>query len=249
MLCCVVFVTFKIVLPILTKHEKTLIMPNILGLDQDEAEKILEENQLNYKVIDNKNYTFSYPAGTVVEQNPIANSVIKHGRTVYVKKNPDHPPYVKVPKLIDKSVRNVYSIVNSIGVKIGKIFYVTDIADNVIINAFIGSKTLQDNEKIPLGSTIDLVVGVNNLETEIPSFIGLNENEIELRLLEQKLKLGKIKYLQNYTEGLGIVVGQSDIAKHVKCGTVINIEIDSKKEEIKEENTDDEEENDDFDGE
>ena len=229
-LCFVLFFTFNILLPILTKHNKTLTMPNILGLYPEEAENILNENKLNYKILPNNIYTLTYPANSIIEQNPIPESIIKHGRTIYIKVNPPQPPCVKIPRLVDKSIRNVYSIVESLGVSIGKIFYVTDIADNVIINSYIGSKILQDDEEIPLGSVIDLVVGVNNLETEIPDFTGLDEHEIELRLLENKLKLGKIIYrnLENDCCEHGIVVKQSKISERVRCGTVIDIEIEEK---------------------
>jgi beta-lactam-binding protein with PASTA domain len=209
-------------------------MPNILGLYPEEAEIVLKENNLHYKILPNNIYTLTYPANSIIEQNPISESVIKPGRTIYIKKNPPQPHCVKVPRLIDKSIRNVYSIVKSIGVKIGKIFYVKDIADNVIINAHIGAKFLQDDEEVPLGTVIDLVVGVNNLETEIPSFIGIDEHEIELRLFEKKLKLGKLTYRDSKNYEHGIVVNQSKIFEHVRCGTVINIEIGEKEKPKKE---------------
>jgi beta-lactam-binding protein with PASTA domain len=237
-LCFLAFFTFKVILPIVTKHNETLVMPDILGLYPEDVKSILKENNLNFKIIENNIYTLSYPANSIIEQNPIPDSIIKYGRTVYVKLNPPHPPLIKIPRLIDKSIRNVYSILQSLGIQIGKILYVTDIADNVIINAYTNSQPLHDNEEIPLGSVVDLVVGVNKLETEIPDFSGINGAEIELRLLENKLKLGTIKFLNSDSVNFekGIVIEQSQKNKYVHCGTAIDIVLDEPKiEEPKEE--------------
>lgn len=240
-LCFLLFCTFKIILPISTKHNKTLIMPDILGLDPEDVKSILKENNLNFKILENNIYTLSYPANSIIEQNPIPDSIIKSGRTVYVKLNPPQPPLIKIPRLIDKSIRNVYSILKSLGIKIGKIYYTTDIADNVIINAYINSKALKNDEEIPLGSVIDFVVGVNKLETEIPDFSGINGDEIELRLLENKLKLGKIKFLDsdNINYENGVVIKQSRKNEYVRCGTVIDIVLAEPKREEEEENVED----------
>lgn len=237
-LCFLAFFTFKVILPIVTKHNETLVMPDILGLYPEDVKSILKENNLNFKIIENNIYTLSYPANSIIEQNPIPDSIIKYGRTVYVKLNPPHPPLIKIPRLIDKSIRNVYSILQSLGIQIGKILYVTDIADNVIINAYTNSQPLHDNEEIPLGSVVDLVVGVNKLETEIPDFSGINGAEIELRLLENKLKLGTIKFLNSDSVNFekGLVIEQSQKNKYVRCGTAIDIVLDEPKiEEPKEE--------------
>lgn len=247
-LCFVIFFTFKILLPITTKHNQTLIMPNILGLYIDDAKNTLDRNKLNYKILENNLYTFSYPANSIIEQNPISDSVVKTGRTVYLKINPPQPPLVKIPRLIDKSIRNVYSITQSLGVKIGKIFYVTDIADNVIINAYIDSKELKDDQEVALETVIDLVVGVNKLETEIPNFTGTNGSEIELRLLENKLKLGNISFIDsdNVDFENGIVIKQSREKGYVRCGTIVDIVLEKKekpKVEEQEEITESTEEN------
>ena len=80
-LCFLAFFTFKIILPITTKHNETLIMPDILGLYPEDVKSILKENNLNFKIIENNIYTLSYPANSIIEQNPITDRTIQYGRT------------------------------------------------------------------------------------------------------------------------------------------------------------------------
>ncbi len=233
-----IFFVFQIFLPLLTNHNKTLIMPNILGLYIHEAEEILKKNNLRYKVVENNLFTLTQPTSAIIEQNPIPDSIIKPGRTVYIKLNPSSLPLIAIPRLEDQSIRNVYSIINSLGFKLGTISYITDIADNVIIHAYLDDKKLQADEKIPIGSSIDLLVGVNKLETEIPNFYGVPEQEIELRLLENKLQLGNVSVEEGSEENFEnrIVVRQSRIYRFVQCGTKIDIELgQAAKDEDKEE--------------
>ncbi|MBR4582978.1 MAG: PASTA domain-containing protein, partial [Bacteroidales bacterium] len=69
-----------------TRHGEAVTVPTVVGLDANEAIAMLEEEGFNYEVVDTL-FIDSLPKGVVVEQNPAKESLVKHGRTVYMKVN------------------------------------------------------------------------------------------------------------------------------------------------------------------
>ena len=69
-----------------TRHGESVTVPTVVGMDADEAIAMLKDEDFNYEVIDTL-LIDSLPKGVVVEQNPPKESLVKHGRTVYMKIN------------------------------------------------------------------------------------------------------------------------------------------------------------------
>ncbi len=70
-----------ILMPILTKRQKVVIMPEVVGLTENEAEDLLRKAGLE---IGEKRWAFSlqYPEGRVIAQEPRANVKVKKKRIV-----------------------------------------------------------------------------------------------------------------------------------------------------------------------
>ncbi|MEO0102381.1 MAG: PASTA domain-containing protein [candidate division WOR-3 bacterium] len=70
-----------ILMPILTKRQKVVIMPEVVGLTENEAEDLLRKAGLE---IGEKRWAFSlqYPEGRIIAQEPRANVKVKKKRIV-----------------------------------------------------------------------------------------------------------------------------------------------------------------------
>ena len=66
-----------------THHGEEVVVPTITGLYVEEAQILAGNEGLTIQVIDST-YSKKEPLGTIVEQNPRAESNAKRGRTVYV---------------------------------------------------------------------------------------------------------------------------------------------------------------------
>ena len=86
-----------------TKHGKEITVPDINGLYIEEAKITLSAEGLLLEVIDST-YSNKAPLGTIVEQNPIANSKVKEGRTIYVIQNARMRRPVVMPPMRDISL-------------------------------------------------------------------------------------------------------------------------------------------------
>jgi len=132
-----------------------------------------------------------------MQQLPKAEAMVKNNRTIYLTLNTDQLPEVGMPDLVDGSIRNAYMILKSIGLLLGKITYVPDIAHNAILEQRYKGNIIKPGTPIAMGQKVDLYVGINtskNNMTIVPNLCGITLEEAEIILLIANLKLGKVNY-------------------------------------------------------
>ena len=64
-------------LNITTNHNNYISVPDLKGIEINEVEKILYENDLKYEISDSTFFNPDFPKYSVLEQMPIANSKVK----------------------------------------------------------------------------------------------------------------------------------------------------------------------------
>ena len=102
-----------------TKHGQSVPVPVLKGLELSDATDLLDEQNFKYSI--DSIYTSLAPAGTVYEQEPEPGAAVKENRTIYLTVVSNTPPIVKLPDLIDVSLREATSILESYGIKIGQL--------------------------------------------------------------------------------------------------------------------------------
>jgi beta-lactam-binding protein with PASTA domain len=147
---------FYIYLPNITNHDRTMTVPAMEGKSIDQLDDFLAERSLRYGLQDSA-YSSKYPAHTILDQYPAAGAKVKVGREILVSVNRVSPPTVTVPNAIDGSVVNAEAVLRSNQLKRGKIIYVRGLFP-VVIEMKCEGRTLTPGERIPMGSTVDLVV-------------------------------------------------------------------------------------------
>jgi hypothetical protein len=177
-----IFLIFLGSLGILTKHNKILKIPSVTGKSMAEATKILNGQGFDVQIQDSV-YIDTIPILTVTRQVPEADASVKINRTVYLTVNRSVPPMIVMPRLVG-SFRNALMILKQFGLKLGDTSYRPDFAKNAILSQLYNGKEIKPGTKIPMGSSISLVLGsgLSNLNMGVPDLFGMTYQEAQSRL-------------------------------------------------------------------
>ncbi|MDA0194621.1 MAG: penicillin-binding protein [Bacteroidetes bacterium] len=187
---------FYVYLPISTNHGESITVPNLEGIGYDELDEFLMERDLRYEILPDSGFASDYPALSVLNQFPLPNSKVKQNRKIYITLNGLRPPMVRMPNLIDGSVKNAQLVLQSKDLKRGKITYKPDLAANAVLDQLLNGKTVEIDELIPKGSVIDLVVGdgLGRQDFEAPDLVGLHYEDAEFAVVASGLKMGYVRF-------------------------------------------------------
>ncbi len=163
-----------------TEHGETIAVPDLSGLKKENLEATLSPLNLKYAVIDSV-YDNKRPKGSIVDQTPVPGFHVKAGRTVYVTVVAMQPQRVKMPNLVDLTLRQATQRLETYGLKVGKTSYQPDIAKNVVLKQLWKGRKIHPDSLIVKGSSIELVLGdgLNDSEIPMPYFINLTPEQAE----------------------------------------------------------------------
>ena len=97
------------------------------GKSFEEAKKILAQAGLEAGIQDSVYADTARPL-QVLRQSPDVDEVVKEGRTIYLTINRLVPPQVEMPDLRGFSIKSTELYLQSVGLKLGDVSYVPDIA-------------------------------------------------------------------------------------------------------------------------
>ena len=179
-------------LPSATHHNETVTVPDLEGIHLDNIDEFLTQRNLNYEVLTDSGFTDAYDPQTVLVQYPLAGSKVKENRKIFLTLNATNPPKVKMPALVDGSVKNAQLVLESYGLQLGSIEYVPDLAQNAVLEQRYNGQKIAAGEMISKGTRIDLLVGdgLGNTLLEVPNLMGLEMEEAEVVIIGSGLKVG-----------------------------------------------------------
>ena len=146
-------------LNIYTRHGENIVVPDLSGLQADEAEAILESKKLQMVVIDSI-YKLDAVPGGIIEQAPKAGNNVKTGRHIYITIYAYSPQKISIPGLTDYSARQAISLLQSIGFNDIEIVEVPHEYSGIVLSVEYKGRPLLADEQIPAGSRLKLNVGV-----------------------------------------------------------------------------------------
>jgi beta-lactam-binding protein with PASTA domain len=167
----------------LTKHGKSIIVPNVVGKSFDEAKKILNKEGFEIEIQDSI-YIDSSVKGSVLKQIPEGDDVVKINRKIYLTINRFVPPLVEMPNLIGFSFRNAEMQLKNMGLRVGDTTFRPDFAKNSVLEQMYMGSNVAPGTKIQQGSEISLVLGdgVGDIEFAVPYLIGRTYGEAKTLL-------------------------------------------------------------------
>lgn len=178
-----------------TNHGISYPVPNLTGLTINEAVESAQANQLKIVIIDSV-YNTKYGPGTIVDQQPVANSNVKENRTISLTINSMELEKVVLPKLTDISFRQAQVLIENSGLFLENILYRPSEYHDLVLEVLQDSIEIFEGEQIIKGTNIDLVVGRSkgNLKTPLPNLTGFALNEAQITLTDSKLNEGVLIY-------------------------------------------------------
>jgi beta-lactam-binding protein with PASTA domain len=179
-------------LGIITKHGNEITVPDLTGLKMEDLSSYLGERHLEYMIIDSV-YNSKGKKGTVIGQDPYPNSKVKSGRKIYVTIIAKLPEHTTMPDLKDLSLRQSMAMLETYGLKVGRLQYTPDIAKNAVLKQTFRGKPIEPGTTLEKGSVIDLTLGrgEKSEKTSIPFLLGLSHNDAVKLINEYSLNVGE----------------------------------------------------------
>lgn len=152
-----VFITFRWI-DSYTEHGIAIQVPNITGMQEEEAIRKLEQHNL-VGIVSDHIYIKGVPVGEIISQRPAQHAKVKRGRKIYLTVSSGHQPMIAVPDIADNSsLRQAESRLRAAGFRLtphdtidGELDWVYGIRYN--------GRELQGEEQVPEGSELTLIIG------------------------------------------------------------------------------------------
>ncbi|MBI4946059.1 MAG: PASTA domain-containing protein [Bacteroidetes bacterium] len=188
----ILWVSFKS-LNIFTHHGIAITVPDFSNIKTEDIGKFIADKQLRFEVVDSV-FDSKVAAGVVIKQDPEKNSSVKQKRIIYLTVSAKMPPLVKMPNLVDASMRQALALIESYGLKAGKREYRADPCVNCVLAQIIKGKKVEAGTMIPKGSIIDVVIGKGEGDEKIniPCMIGLPHKDALDKIAENGLSQGAV---------------------------------------------------------
>lgn len=223
---CVLFIAIYFGLKNYTKHGDAQHVPVVKGLHISEAIKVLKKSHLEVQV--DSIYQMDAVPGTVIDQDPDPQSLVKTGRTIYLTIITQEAPEIAFPDIIDKTLIEARAIINNHSLRIGDTTYISDIARDVVLEVKFAGQPLSPGRMIRKGSKVELVLGNGRgaNEVDVPNLSGLTLSEASFALQGLGLNVGNVNYTGPILDSLAAkVIAQAPdtSSSFVSIGTAIDL--------------------------
>lgn len=191
----VIMISVFIWLRVYTHHGQTITVPNLSGLTAEEVEDVTNSRRLRFEVVDSV-FSTEMPRGTILKQNPRANSKVKKNRKIFLTMNAVNPEMVSMPRLVGLSIRQARLALQNAGLNLGDIAYRPDYAINNVLQQMHGGSVINEGTVVTKGTVIDLVLGMgpSNETTRVPDLIGVALEAAADMIADFYLNFGAITY-------------------------------------------------------
>ena len=177
-------------LNVYTRHGQVYEMPDFSGLTTQQVQQKYGHDY-NFILIDSI-YSKTQEPGSIVQQDPLPGSKVKHGRNVYYIIVAKTPERTTMPNLNNLSLRQAIVLLESSGLEVKELEYVDHFARNAICEQRYDGVIIKPGTELIKGSKITLYVGLgpDRKETRLPALYGIPAAEVKRTLNMAGLNLG-----------------------------------------------------------
>lgn len=188
-LAVIYFLVDFIILPFYVSAPE-LKVPNVVGMNKDAALKILGDAGLK-PVIQTSRFDERFAKDQVIYQKPNASTVVKENRRIYLTVS-GGDPLVRMPSLINKTIRDAQLTLDRLGLEIGSIDSVESEAApyTIIEQEYLEGKTLTKGTKIDIKLSVGPKIGM----VRVPNILGKSLSDAEAVLKSISLRIGSRIY-------------------------------------------------------
>jgi beta-lactam-binding protein with PASTA domain len=154
--CIVIFLVLK-GLNVYTHHGKAITIPNVKGLQIEEASVFFANSGLRYNIIDSV-YTNEVKPGAILEAIPTFGSKVKKGRIVFITINAKNAQMAAIPDIKNISFRQAYALIKAQGFTSVETKYVAGRYKDLVIGVELNGRNLEKDDLVPLSSALILKI-------------------------------------------------------------------------------------------
>lgn len=151
-------------LDVYTRHDERIDVPDLTGIDSDEATVYLEKMGLNATVIDSV-YTDARP-GSVIEQLPAAGIPVKNGRMIYLTINAKSARMIRMVDVREWSSRQAQTRLRELGFVIDSVKQVACEFDDLVLSVTAKGSEVIPGKEYPFHTRLVMRVGSTHVEIE-----------------------------------------------------------------------------------
>ncbi len=179
-----------------TYYGEAITVTDYKGYTISRLDSIEDLNNFTFIVADSV-FDPSRKSGTVIAQNPLPNSKVKRNRKIYLTVVAKSAEMVRMPNLVDLSLRQSLVRLKMAGLKVNHLHYIPDFAQNAVLAQMHNGDTIHADSMIQINSKIDLILGEGYYPPKllIPFLIGLSKEEAEDKIFEASFNLGEEIYI------------------------------------------------------
>jgi len=210
-----------------TNHGEYITVPDFSGLLYSEVEDYADERDLEAVIIDSI-YDNTKTKGSVISQDPLPGALVKDGRKIYLTIVSLSPEMVKMPNLIDITLRQAISTLETYGLRVGKLTYVPHIAVNAVLKQEYRGVKIPPGKIIEKGSRINLTLGqgLRDEKIQVPFLLGMSREDAIIALHSASLNVGAEVYEEGASAAKAFVSKQAPLYSentYVNLGTSIDL--------------------------
>ncbi len=213
-----------------TEHGEKIEVPNMLGLTYNDALELANEKELKIVVSDTV-FASEEARGLIAAQIPPASSEVKRERTVYLTINSLEAEKIAMPNFVGASLRQAMADAEIVGIKIGELTYVPDIAKNNVLEQKVDGEDITPGTRVEKGTFVDLTLGlgISNESAYVPLLLSKTVLESDSILQTKYLNSGAHFYdetIETLEDSVNAIVYQQNpepLAKHIRPGEFVDL--------------------------
>lgn len=184
-LCLFLLLLNYAIMPLWTRHDAVVTVPEIRQLPMEEAEATLRRIGLRAELREQP-FNPNIPADIVVDQNPLPNATVKPGRRVYYYVNASPKEMVTVPDVTTRSEGVARDDIQDAELTVGEVL--TDTLHNPY-EGTVTRQTPQGGHAVPKGTQVTLWLspGLGREMKRVPDVTGLTPSEARRVIVEAGL--------------------------------------------------------------
>lgn len=160
-LCLIIYIVLKSI-DSYTNHNQGVRIPDVRGLQIEEAAPFFERNRLRYVILDSI-YSKEVQPGAIVELLPEANSKVKKNRIVYVTVNAKTEETAPVPDIAELSYRQAAALLMARGFIDVEYKYVPGEYRDLTLGVEYEGRMINSGMRVPLTAKLVLVISDGNI--------------------------------------------------------------------------------------
>jgi beta-lactam-binding protein with PASTA domain len=187
--------TTLILIDFYTRHGESVPVPDLRGLYVEEADNILNNNDLYSLVIDSV-YVRDKALGTIIDQIPQAGSSVKKNRSIFLIVNKKQFRKIPLPDVNDISYRQADALLKSLGLRISNVIYSPSEFKDLVIDVLYNGRSIEPGTRLNEGSSLVLMVGsgVGSNVAQVPSLVGLTLAQAKELSIASSFVIGGVNY-------------------------------------------------------